>query len=118
MNLFEGGNVYDNTEPVAREDVPTVVDVVRRELPGDLAKQLMADIGSAGFKVDFSEAGLYIWCTRNEDSWKSVEWLSELGVLATPGTFYGPAGAKHIRVALTSTDEKISEAANRISSAK
>jgi succinyldiaminopimelate transaminase len=81
-------------------------------------KTLQPALESAGFKVDYSEAGLYIWCTRNEDSWKSVEWLSDLGVLATPGTFYGPAGAKHIRVALTSTDEKISEAATRISSAK
>ncbi|MEN9736077.1 MAG: hypothetical protein RL129_787 [Actinomycetota bacterium] len=71
----------------------------------------------AGFQIDFSEAGLYIWCTRNEDCWKSVDWLAELGVLATPGSFYGSAGAKHIRVALTASDEKIAEAAERISSA-
>ena len=81
-------------------------------------KILQPALESAGFKVEFSDAGLYIWCTRDEDSWKSVEWLANLGILATPGNFYGNAGAKHIRVALTSTDEKISDAASRILSAK
>ena len=81
-------------------------------------KILQPALESAGFKVEFSDAGLYIWCTRDEESWKSVEWLANLGILATPGNFYGNAGAKHIRVALTSTDEKISDAASRILSAK
>lgn len=78
---------------------------------------LQPALAKAGFKVDFSEAGLYIWCSRNEDSWSSVSWLADLGVLATPGIFYGPAGAKHIRIALTATDEKISAAAERIEAA-
>jgi succinyldiaminopimelate transaminase len=71
----------------------------------------------AGFKIDFTEAGLYIWCTRNEDSWKSVDWLATLGILATPGSFYGEDGAKHIRVALTATDVQIAMAAKRITEA-
>jgi len=69
----------------------------------------------AGFTMEFSDAGLYIWCTRNERDWDSVAWLAERGVLATPGSFYGEAGSKHIRVALTSTDAHIAQAANRIS---
>jgi succinyldiaminopimelate transaminase len=68
----------------------------------------------AGFRIDDSAAGLYIWCTRSEDSWKSVEWLANLGILATPGSFYGPLGANHIRIAMTATDAQISEAAARI----
>jgi succinyldiaminopimelate transaminase len=68
----------------------------------------------AGFKIDDSAAGLYIWCTRSEDSWKSVDWLASLGILATPGTFYGPKGASHIRVAMTATDQQIADAAARI----
>lgn len=70
-----------------------------------------------GFRIDFSDAGLYIWCSRDEDSWKSISWLAELGILATPGNFYGQSGEKHIRVALTASDEKILEAAERINSA-
>ena len=69
---------------------------------------------AAGFQIDFSNAGLYIWCTRNEVSWTSVSWLADLGILATPGIFYGEAGAKHIRIAMTATDDQISEAAARI----
>ena len=72
---------------------------------------------SAGFKVDETNAGLYIWCTRNEEDWVSVGWLADLGILATPGHFYGSAGAKHIRIALTATDSQISDAAVRIKSA-
>ncbi len=68
----------------------------------------------AGFQIDNSDAGLYIWCTRFEDSWISVDWLASLGVLATPGTFYGPLGASHIRVAMTATDAQIADAAARI----
>jgi aspartate/methionine/tyrosine aminotransferase len=70
----------------------------------------------AGFSIEYSHAGLYIWCTRNEDAWKSVGWLAELGILATPGIFYGEKGAFHIRVALTATDEQIADAVLRIES--
>ena len=75
---------------------------------------LSAALVKAGFKIDFSSAGLYIWCTRNEDSWDSVSWLADLGILATPGIFYGEAGRQHIRIAMTATDSQIAEAADRI----
>jgi aspartate/methionine/tyrosine aminotransferase len=69
---------------------------------------------SAGFAIENSEAGLYIWATRSEESWESVAWLAEIGIIATPGHFYGENGSSHIRVALTATDLQISEAATRI----
>jgi aspartate/methionine/tyrosine aminotransferase len=72
---------------------------------------------AAGFRIEESVAGLYIWCTRNEDAWKSVEWLAEIGILATPGTFYGPDGSHHIRVAMTATDKAVNDAAARIMAA-
>jgi succinyldiaminopimelate transaminase len=71
---------------------------------------------AAGFRVDHSEAGLYFWVTRDEDSWASVDWLAARGILVAPGAFYGPAGARHVRVALTATDERIAAAAGRLSS--
>ena len=80
-------------------------------------KQLQPALEKAGFKVEFSNAGLYIWCTRDESSWDSVSWLSDLGILVAPGSFYGPAGEKHIRIALTAKDDAITEAAQRITSA-
>lgn len=72
---------------------------------------------SAGFKIEESAAGLYIWCTRFENCWKSVEWLAKLGIVATPGSFYGELGASHIRIAMTATDAQISDAAARIKEA-
>ena len=71
---------------------------------------------AAGFRVDHSQAGLYFWVTRDEDCWASVDWLAARGILVAPGAFYGPAGARHVRVALTATDERIAAAASRLSS--
>ncbi|GAA4414403.1 succinyldiaminopimelate transaminase [Actinokineospora soli] len=71
----------------------------------------------AGFTIDHSEAGLYLWATRGEPAWDTVAWLAELGILAAPGTFYGPAGAQHVRIALTASDERISAAVVRLTTA-
>ena len=69
---------------------------------------------AAGFRIEFSNSGLYVWCTRDEDAWQSVEWLAHRGVLATPGSFYGLAGARYVRIAMTATDDQINSAATRI----
>ncbi len=69
---------------------------------------------AAGFTIEFSNAGLYLWCTRNEDAWESVSWLAQRGILATPGSFYGSQGARHIRIAMTATDAQIADAVQRI----
>jgi aspartate/methionine/tyrosine aminotransferase len=81
-------------------------------------KRLAPALESIGFRIDHSDAGLYIWCTRGEDSWKSVEALAELGILVTPGIFYGNDGAQHVRIAMTATDDAIADAATRISASK
>ena len=75
---------------------------------------LVPALVAAGFTIDSSEAGLYIWATRNENSWDSVAWLAELGIIATPGVFYGQLGSRHIRIAMTATDAQIHDAARRI----
>jgi succinyldiaminopimelate transaminase len=77
-------------------------------------KTLAPALQAAGFTIDFSDAGLYLWATRNEDCWTSVAWLASLGILATPGIFYGEKGAQHIRIAMTATDSQIESAAARI----
>ncbi len=69
---------------------------------------------AVGFEIEFSNSGLYLWCTRNEDAWTSVAWLAERGILATPGSFYGQVGARHIRIAMTATDAQIADAVARL----
>ena len=44
----------------------------------------------------------------------SVEGLADAGILVTPGTFYGDAGARHVRIALTASDDTIAAAADRL----
>ena len=75
---------------------------------------LRAALFDAGFTVDHSEAGLYLWATRDEDCWATVEWLAARGILVAPGAFYGPAGGRHVRVALTGTDERVAAAVKRL----
>ena len=49
----------------------------------------------AGWTIDHSEAGLYLWATHPaHDCWSAAEWLAaEAGLLVAPGELYGPAGA-------------------------
>lgn len=75
---------------------------------------LLPALQSAGFTVDHSEAGLYLWATRGDGCRDTVAWLAQRGILVAPGEFYGPRGSRHVRVALTATDERIAAAVGRL----
>lgn len=77
-------------------------------------EQLKFALEAAGFTIDHSEAGLYLWATRGEDCWDTIGWLADRGIIAGPGAFYGPHGTKHIRIALTASDERIQAAVERL----
>ncbi len=76
--------------------------------------RLLPAVRRAGFTVEQSEAGLYLWATRGEACRDSVAWFAELGILVAPGEFYGPRGTRHVRIALTATDERIAAAVARL----
>lgn len=75
---------------------------------------LLTALTTAGFQIDHSTAGLYLWATRGEDCWATVDWLAQRGILVAPGAFYGPGGQHHVRVALTASDERVQAAADRL----
>jgi succinyldiaminopimelate transaminase len=75
---------------------------------------LKAALEGVGFRIDSSEASLYLWTTRGEPCWDTVGWLAERGILVAPGAFYGPAGTEHVRVAFTATDERVAAAVDRL----
>ena len=77
---------------------------------------LLPALQSAGFEVQHSEAGLYLWATRGENCWQSVDFMAELGILVGPGEFYGDSSSEFIRLSLTATDERIDSAAQRLAS--
>ncbi|CAN5529112.1 bifunctional succinyldiaminopimelate transaminase/glutamate-prephenate aminotransferase [soil metagenome] len=88
---------------------------VQRELYRARRAKLAPAVEAAGFRIDHSEAGLYLWATDGGDAWDAVARLADRGILVTPGSFYGDAGARHVRIALTATDAAIDSAAARLS---
>jgi succinyldiaminopimelate transaminase len=99
-------------------------------------RQLRTALENAGYRIEHSEAGLYLWVTRDgrdaadprdaaaevdegaaqvvASDWSLVSEMADLGILVAPGSFYGEAGGRHVRVALTATDERISAASRRL----
>lgn len=75
---------------------------------------LRTALEGVGFRIDHSEASLYLWATRGEDCWSTVNALAERGILVAPGAFYGTAGERHVRVAFTATDERVAAAVSRL----
>jgi succinyldiaminopimelate transaminase len=97
---------------------------------------LRAAVMRAGYRVEHSEAGLYLWITRDSagvhgvsgggadlaqdpaaqagSDWSLVSQMADLGILVAPGSFYGVAGGRHVRLALTATDERINAAVKRL----
>ncbi|WP_372352725.1 bifunctional succinyldiaminopimelate transaminase/glutamate-prephenate aminotransferase [Streptomyces sp. KL116D] len=67
-----------------------------------------------GFRIEHSEASLYLWATRDESCWDTVAHLAGLGILVAPGDFYGTAGERFVRVALTASDERVGAAVDRL----
>lgn len=80
--------------------------VRREELRGALSR--------SGFDIRHSQAGLYLWATQGKDCWESVSQLASMGILVTPGAFYGDKAQKFVRVALTATDEAVNDAVARL----
>jgi aspartate/methionine/tyrosine aminotransferase len=81
---------------------------------------LLGALRGAGFVVDRSEAGLYLWTRSPDDvagpgaSRALARRFANLGILVGPGEFYGVAGSSYVRIALTASDDAVSEAVARI----
>lgn len=86
----------------------------QRERYGARRDLLHTALTDAGFTIDHSNAGLYLWATRGQDCMATVEWFATQGILVAPGDFYGPTGNHHVRVALTATDERVHAAVDRL----
>jgi len=76
--------------------------------------KLKRALEGAGFWIDESRAGLYLWATKGQASRETLAELADLGILVAPGDFYGEAGGRHVRVAITATDAAIAEAVSRL----
>ncbi|MGH3414779.1 MAG: succinyldiaminopimelate transaminase [Marmoricola sp.] len=92
------------------------VTAQRRRYEGRRA-HLRDALVAAGFRIDHSQGSLYLWATlagEETDCWSLVSWFADRGILVAPGSFYGPAGRRHVRVAFTATDERVAAAVGRL----
>ncbi|MFZ4669576.1 MAG: pyridoxal phosphate-dependent aminotransferase [Microthrixaceae bacterium] len=77
--------------------------------------RLAATLESTGLTVPLPDGAFYLWVPApGGDAWSLVERLAaELGVIASPGEFYGPAAADHVRLAVVQPDDRFDLIAER-----
>ena len=79
------------------------------------AAKLREALESAGFRIDHSEASLYLWADAARRGLLGHRLLAgRPRHPRRPRHFYGRAGARHVRVAFTATDERIDAAVRRL----
>lgn len=88
--------------------------VAQKELYRGRRALLLPAVEAAGFRIDGSQAGLYLWATEGRDAWESMARLADLGILAGPGHFYGASSPEHVRLSLTAPTDRVAEAARRL----
>lgn len=79
--------------------------------------ELMIEItGLIGAKAEMPGGGFYLWAPAPDgDAWAFARRLAtEAGILVSPGEFYGPDGAGHVRIAVVQPDDRLAMAAARI----
>ncbi|OFM58491.1 succinyldiaminopimelate transaminase [Corynebacterium sp. HMSC058E07] len=89
-------------------------EVLQKQLYHERRELLKAALLQAGFDIEYSDGGLYLWATQGRDGRETVAELADKGILVAPGDFYGPKGKNFVRVGLTATDERIEAAARRL----
>jgi succinyldiaminopimelate transaminase len=70
-----------------------------------------------GLVHDGGPALFYLWLRSAEaadDGWEIAARLAEAGTLVAPGDMYGPAGADHVRLALSQPDDRLELALERL----
>ncbi len=86
----------------------------QRELYRARRATLRPALEAAGYRIDDSRGGLYLWATKGTPALTALAELAELGILVGPGIFYGDPDSRHVRLALTATDDAIAAAAERL----
>ena len=112
-------NAIQKAGIVALEGPQDIVDemnaiyVRRRDL-------VMSRLAELGLKARTPTAAVYIWIEVPEGH-TSVSFaqliLDKAGVVVPPGSAYGPSGEGYVRIALTTPDDRLKEAVDRIADA-
>jgi succinyldiaminopimelate transaminase len=73
-------------------------------------------LSAAGIDAPMPAGAFYLWAPApGGDAWALTRRLAEeAGVLVSPGDFYGPGGAGHVRLAAVAPDDRIALVADRL----
>jgi len=90
-------------------------------------ERLAAVLASAGLDAAVPQGGFYLWVPvpaamagggDDGGAWALARALAETaGVLVSPGDFFGPGGAGHVRIAVVQPDDRLELVAKRLSEA-
>ena len=87
----------------------------RQRYSGRLGR-LREILAAVGAEAPMPEGGIYLWAPApGGDAWALTDRLAgEAGLVASPGEFYGPAGAGYVRVAAVAPMDRIELVASRV----
>ncbi len=79
--------------------------------------QVISSLRAVGLDPEVPRASLYLWCPTPRGH-TSVDFahrlIEETGVIVTPGVGFGSAGEGYFRISLTTPDDRLGEALDRI----
>ena len=82
---------------------------VQRDRYSRRLKSLVEVMAAIGVTAPMPGGGFYLWVPAPQgDAWGFVRYLAEtVGIVASPGEFFGEAGADHVRLAAVAGDDRI-----------
>ena len=94
------------------------VEAVRARY-ADKRAVLLPALEAAGLRLAGGDATFFLWLHAGgeDDEAVAMRLLDQQGLALAPGSFFGPAGAGHLRAALVPTPERCADAARRLASA-
>ncbi|MCI1901956.1 MAG: succinyldiaminopimelate transaminase [Bifidobacteriaceae bacterium] len=93
-------------------DDSNAVNVQHERYASRLAR-LVAGLRAGGYDASMPEGALYVWVRAlSGDCWKDIDALARLGLIVSPGEFYGDSA--YLRFSATASDADIDAAAARL----
>lgn len=76
-------------------------------------------LAGLGIEATLPQGGFYLWVAAPDgDAWGLTRRLAEtLGIVVSPGEFYGPKGSGHVRIAVVAPDDRLDLVAERAAAA-
>ncbi|WEV69032.1 succinyldiaminopimelate transaminase [Bifidobacterium sp. ESL0775] len=75
--------------------------------------QLVDGLCAYGYDAHMPQGALYVWVrAKSDDCWQDMADLARLGIIASPGEFYGAPA--YLRFSATATDTSIAEVVSRL----